>query len=161
MLAIDGEHPVGHPKDKCWQLQKISCVTFVRSSIVNDVIQTISSKIFFFLTKKVWAYIKYQNDFQRVRSFCVRKKLLPLFFLFRWFIFVCDMFLYAQNFFVICMHLFLFVIICENLFFLWESIWMFDHQWKSFRISSYLWSFLRIYFCNSFEKISKCMNPII
>ena len=125
MLAIDGEHPVGHPKDKCWQLQKISCVTFVRSSIVNDVIQTISSKFFFFfLTKKVWAYIKYQNDFQRVRSFCARKKLLPLFFLFRWFIFVCDLFLYAQNFFVICMHLFLFVIICENLFFLWESFWI-------------------------------------
>ena len=52
MLAIDGEHPVGHPKDKCWQLQKINCVTFIRSSIVNDVIQTISSKFSFFFDEK-------------------------------------------------------------------------------------------------------------
>ena len=36
----------------------------------------------------------------------------------------------------VCTDLFLFVIICENLFFLWESFW----------ISSYLWSSVRIYF---------------
>ena len=36
----------------------------------------------------------------------------------------------------ICTYLFLFVIICEDLFFLWESFW----------ISFYLWLSLRIYF---------------
>ena len=39
----------------------------------------------------------------------------------------------------ICTHLFSFVIICENLFFLWEHFW----------ISSYLWSSVRIYFFES------------
>ena len=47
----------------------------------------------------------------------------------------------------ICTHLFLFVIVCENLFFLWKFFW----------ISSYLWSSVRIYFL----KISKRINPII
>ena len=42
----------------------------------------------------------------------------------------------------IWMHLFLFVIIWENLFFLWESFW----------ISSYLWSSGRIYFFKSLWK---------
>ena len=41
-----------------------------------------------------------------------------------------------------CTHLFLFVIICENLFFLWESFW----------ISSDLWSSVRIYFLKPLRK---------
>ena len=38
-----------------------------------------------------------------------------------------------------CMHLFLFVIICENLFFLWESFWILicDHLWESNFVSLY------------------------
>ena len=42
----------------------------------------------------------------------------------------------------ICKHLFLFLIICENLFFLWEPFW----------ISSYLWWSVRIYFFKSLSK---------
>ena len=41
----------------------------------------------------------------------------------------------------IFMHLFLFLIICENFFFLWEFFW----------ISSYLWSSVRIYFLSLYE----------
>ena len=34
----------------------------------------------------------------------------------------------------ICMCLFLFVIMCEDLFFLWESFWIFFYLWLSLRI---------------------------
>ena len=44
--------------------------------------------------------------------------------------------------------LFLFIIICGGLFLLWESLLIYDHLWESFlftRISSYLWSSVRIF----------------
>ena len=39
-------------------------------------------------------------------------------------------------------NLFLFMVICENLFFLWELFWISSYLWSSVRISSYLWSII-------------------
>ena len=78
MLAIDGEYPVGHPTDKCWQLQKISCATFVRSSIVNEVIKTISSQLFWVFLRKKFEHIKSTKTISTLLEIFVRaKKLLP------------------------------------------------------------------------------------
>ena len=74
MLAIDGEYPVGHPKDKCWQLQKISCATFVRSSIVNEVIKTISSQLFWFFLRKTFEHIKSTKTISNLLEIFVRAK---------------------------------------------------------------------------------------
>ena len=60
-------------------------------------------------------------------------------------------------------NLFLFMIICGGLFFLWESLLIYDHLWRSFlfmRISSYLWISVRIFsvYENLFLFIIICKN---
>ena len=49
-------------------------------------------------------------------------------------------------------HLFVFMIICENLFFLWKSFFFLENLfflWESLWVSSYLWSSVKISFFNS------------
>ena len=150
-----------------WQILMTICIwQFIISSIVNEVIKTISRQFIFF-TKRFWAYKKHQNAKQTTSPFVVREKLLPLLFfvhLFFWLfllvsfelfcIFECstsfrkknklawncpdNLIYYASDVYpyqpayrqFICTHLFLYVIICESFFFLWESF-------LSVRISSY------------------------
>ena len=61
----------------------------VLSSIVNEIIKTVSSVLFFlrkdFEHKK--ARKRKANDFHPLRSFCAREKLLPLLFSVRLFLF--------------------------------------------------------------------------
>ena len=68
------------------------------SSIVYEVIRTISSLIFFFYEKN----LNISNDFHPLRNFCVRENLLPLLvfvplLLFCELVFACDMFMWARN----------------------------------------------------------------
>ena len=55
-------------------------------------------------------------------------------------------------------NLFLFMIICETLFCLWESLLIYDHLWESvlfMRISSCLWSPVKIF--PSYENLFKSL----
>ena len=109
--------------------------------------------------------------FVRAESFCKKKinrlELVPIASIH----YTTDVYLYQPAYETyIYTHLFLFVILCENFFFLWESFWIFlvwaslficDHLWESllfmriFLSLSYLWKsffyensflFVRIYF---------------
>ena len=63
-----------------WQILMTICIwQFIISSIVNEVIKTISRQFIFF-TKRFWAYKKHQNAKQTTSPFVVREKLLPLLF---------------------------------------------------------------------------------
>ena len=109
--------------------------------------------------------------FVRAESFCKKKinrlELVPIASIH----YTTDVYLYQPAYETyIYTHLFLFVILCENFFFLWESFWIFlvwaslficDHLWESLLFMriilslSYLWKsffyensflFVRIYF---------------
>ena len=60
----------------------------------------------------------------------------------------------------ICTHLFLLVIICKNIFFLWESFWISSYLWESLLIYDHLWVsllFMRISL-NLFLLMVICQN---
>ena len=88
--------------------------------------------------------------FVRAESFCKKKINRLEIALIASIHYTTDVYLYQPAYETsIYTHLFLFVIICENFFFLWESFWIFFIV----SISSYLWSSLRItsFYENHFE----------